>query len=69
MNLNEINIFHSKVNSKNTFVFAALLGHESRTVSFGVSTGFRLSFSRSFNKCLILNRMAYMIFLSKLGKT
>jgi hypothetical protein len=43
--LNKINILHSKVNnSKKIFLFAALLGLESRIVSFGVSTGFRLSF-------------------------
>jgi hypothetical protein len=51
--LNETNIFYSKVNCKKTFIFAAILGHDSRTISFGVSTRFRLSFWRSFSEYLI----------------
>jgi hypothetical protein len=70
-NLNEINISHSNVNSKNTFVFAAILGNESLTVSFGFSTRFLLSFWRSFSECLILvrtNLYGVNILLSMHGK-
>jgi hypothetical protein len=60
------------VNWEKTFKFAAVLGHESRTISFGVSTRFRLSFWRSFNEFLILvrtNLYGVNILLSKQGKT
>jgi hypothetical protein len=70
--LNEINILHSKVNCKKTSVFAAILGHESRTVSFGISTRFSLSFWKSFNEYLIsvrTNLYGVNILLSKQGKT
>jgi hypothetical protein len=54
--MNKKNILHSKVNSKKTFVFAAILGNDIRTISFGVSTGFRLSFL----KLSIMNQTNYM---------
>jgi hypothetical protein len=70
-NLNEINILLSNLNSTKTFLYAVLQVHESRTVSFGVSTWFRSSFSRSFNECLNLirtNIYGVNILLSKKGK-